>query len=300
MEPCLVCGENIEYENFVGHSSVNCPRCGQYKVTGTAYAMLKAGNFNARQLANLSGWLKENEGYLIDSDNLTTLKSLPTPSFHERSDSFLLGLEKLSSYAGEILEFQPTWLAIAWAINDDEFREVIKYLKSVKFIGDSHSTLGKIRLKIEPDGWAHLSTLKKVNQQSTQGFVAMWFSDEMFEIYDSCISIGILAAGYKPHVVSQREHNGKIDDEIIAQIRSSRFVLADFTGHRGGVYFEAGFAKGLGIEVIWSCRKDEIDDLHFDIRQYNCITWEPDKLDEFCNKIKNRIEAVIGHGSYKE
>ena len=35
-------------------------------------------------------------------------------------------------------------------------------------------------------------------------------------------------------------------DRIIAQIRASKFVVADFTRNRGGVYYEAGFALGLG------------------------------------------------------
>ena len=53
-----------------------------------------------------------------------------------------------------------------------------------------------------------------------------------------------------------------IDDEIIAEIRRSWFVVADFTcgtvPHegkevaipRGGVYYEAGFAQGLNVPLI--------------------------------------------------
>ena len=45
----------------------------------------------------------------------------------------------------------------------------------------------------------------------------------------------------------------KIDDEIIGEIRRSRFLVADFThgdkGARGSVYYEAGFAYGLGLPV---------------------------------------------------
>jgi len=33
-------------------------------------------------------------------------------------------------------------------------------------------------------------------------------------------------------------------------------MICDLTGYRGGVYFEAGFAYGLGLEVIYTCRKD--------------------------------------------
>ena len=152
--------------------------------------------------------------------------------------------------------------------------------------------------KITPEGWAHLEEIKKMNADSLQCFVALWFDEQMQNIYDEYISRAITNAGYKPHKVDQREYNDKIDDEIIAQIRRSRFIVADFTGHRGGVYYEAGFAKGLGLEVIWTCRKDDIDELHFDIRQYNCIDWDIEHLDVFSRRLTSRIESVLGHGSY--
>jgi nucleoside 2-deoxyribosyltransferase len=104
----------------------------------------------------------------------------------------------------------------------------------------------------------------------------------------------IRGAGYNPIIVSGVEHINKIDDEIISQIRKSKFLVADFTGHRGGVYFEAGFAMGLGMPVFWSCRRDDLINLHFDVRQYNCIDWtDPADL---AVRLKRRIEAVIGSG----
>ncbi len=94
--------------------------------------------------------------------------------------------------------------------------------------------------------------------------------------------------------IDNKEHTNKICDEIIAEIRRSRFVVAEFTGQRNGVYYEAGFAAGLGIPVICTCREDNIADLHFDIRQYNCIDWKtPEELFE---RLRNRILAVIGEG----
>ena len=35
------------------------------------------------------------------------------------------------------------------------------------------------------------------------------------------------------------------------------------------VYYEAGFAQGLNIEVIFTCRKDILEHMDFDTRQYN-------------------------------
>jgi hypothetical protein len=84
------------------------------------------------------------------------------------------------------------------------------------------------------------------------------------------------------------------NDEIIAEIRRSAFLVADFTGHRQNVYFETGFAIGLARQVVWTCRKDQIKDLHFDIRQYNCIDWE--NAAELARRLRLRIEAMFCRG----
>ena len=65
----------------------------------------------------------------------------------------------------------------------------------------------------------------------------------------------------------------------------------------GGVYYEAGFAHGLDIPVIFCCRKDVLEKVHFDTRQYNHIVWE--KPEELREKLANRIAAVIGDGPGK-
>lgn len=96
--------------------------------------------------------------------------------------------------------------------------------------------------------------------------------------------------------IDRSEHNNKIDDEIIAEIRRAQFVVADFScgadGARGGVYFEAGFAAGLGKPVVYSVRKADLGKLHFDTRQINHIDWN-DSTD-LLTRLTNRIEATIG------
>ena len=68
------------------------------------------------------------------------------------------------------------------------------------------------------------------------------------------------------------------------------------TGHRGGVYFEAGFAHGLGLPVIYMLREDDQNDIHFDVRQQNFILWLPDDLPGARKRLENRIRATLGQG----
>jgi hypothetical protein len=128
--------------------------------------------------------------------------------------------------------------------------------------------------------------------KSTTCFVAMSFNKALDPIFYDFIRPAAKECDYDAFRVDQKEHNGKITDEIIAGIRSARFVIADFTEQKGGVYYEAGFAAGLDRPVIYTCRRDDIDNCHFDTRDYNHITWEtPEELQ---TKLVNRIKATIG------
>jgi nucleoside 2-deoxyribosyltransferase len=81
---------------------------------------------------------------------------------------------------------------------------------------------------------------------------------------------------------------------ILAEIRRSRFLIADYTLMNNGVYFEAGFAVGLGIPVIGTCQSDHFENLHFDIRHINTIKWvSPAQLS---SDLAKRVAAVIGDG----
>ena len=59
-------------------------------------------------------------------------------------------------------------------------------------------------------------------------------------------------------------------------------------------YAETGFAIDLDLRVIWTCKKDQIKELHFDIRQYNYIDWETPT--ELAKRLQLRIEAMLGQG----
>ena len=181
----------------------------------------------------------------------------------------------------------------------DELLAIVEYLRDegwVKFIEEEYA--GSVVLTLE----GKIATEQVTNEDSDEGFVAMWFDESMNSV-SKAITKGIERAGYKAVRIDNLEHNKKIDDEIIAAIRRARFIVADFThgktGARGGVYYEAGFAHGLGIEVIFTCREDIVEDIHFDTRQYNHITWTEEKLDDLTEQIAHRISATINDGPHK-
>ena len=148
---------------------------------------------------------------------------------------------------------------------------------------------GHLMLTVE--GWMQLETFASENRASNTCFVAMSFDPSLNSVYEEAIQPAIEACGFLPDRVDRREFNNKICDEIVAGIRKSRFMVADFTGHRGGVYFEAGFAQGLGRPVIFTCRGTDISDAHFDTDHYNHIVW--DDPEDLRQRLIARIEATI-------
>jgi nucleoside 2-deoxyribosyltransferase len=173
------------------------------------------------------------------------------------------------------------------AADDRETGFLLEHLKErrlVKQLGD-----GLFVLTVE--GWAQLEP-RGTGGISGHCFVAMSFDQSLREAYEQGIRAAIeddcklLAVR-----VDLVEHNENICDRIVVEIKKAQFMVADFTLHRAGVYFETGYAAGLGRPVIWTCRKDELQRTHFDTRQYNHIDWaDPGDLRK---RLADRIRATV-------
>ncbi len=297
--PCVICGNEqaktigkpVEDYGRLVRIRQDCPHCGRFWLEPVDSEPLPEIE------VKLAAWIRErnmlNEIPEIDGDQIKRIATMPIPSPLERADRILIYSVRHHKSLNEVI-INPLSLdlqAISYSKNLGDLDYLARLLVDqgcldANLIGHSY--------RITSQGHKRYEELHAREAASTQAFVAMWFDDSMQDAYEKGFEAGILKAGYDPVRIDEVEHAGKIDDRIIAEIRRSKFLVADFTGHRGGVYFEAGFAFGLNIQVIWTCRKDDIENLHFDIRQYNCIDWtEPTEL---AKRLKNRIEALMGMG----
>ncbi|OGW28631.1 MAG: hypothetical protein A2X59_03510 [Nitrospirae bacterium GWC2_42_7] len=170
----------MEFENIaLDLTQVTCPRCSKYIITGSAIAILKGNKLSNRRKANISGFLKENSGYKIHINNLDTLYNIKMPSFEERADKILLNLEKLTEYAGEHILMDSSWISWGWCLDIEELKEFTDFLQNGVHRISSIDRHGRENgYKITPVGWQYLETIKKINEDSQQGFVAMMFNDD--------------------------------------------------------------------------------------------------------------------------
>jgi len=297
LDKCPLCNQPAQGEG-VGPLNdwfrINCPRCGAFKIT-------EDGVFDAREAAEqgvsylLSGYTRQaSDAKQLLRLTAETIASLlkakpPVATVAEQMHKLLLVISaRLTNLSHHALVSPDTDYPVVFARSAGDLTYLLKGLLDrglVEGLGDRvHPTL---------EGWALIDRLLLApERRGRQAFVAMWFDPSMLLVYENGLAPGIRAAGYDPIRIDQVEHAGKIDDRIVAEIRSSSLLVADFTGQRGGVYFEAGFALGLGIPVIWTCRDTDIDKLHFDTRQYNHIVWNADRLHDLAEKLAYRIRAM--------
>ena len=249
----------------------------------------------------VSGFVREQNAAgitpVLTRELVRAVERSPMPSLRDRSTRLIaaivrkIGYDTRSTYGfGD----DHLLLAVSYSASPDELDLLLQILDGEDLV----SYKGGSNVRLTPAGCLAAEELAHPRSASVQGFVAMWFDSSMNDAYTLGFDRGIRQAGYRPLRIDNKEHAGPISDAILAEIRRSRFVVADYTGANNGVYFEAGFAMGLGIPVIATCRADALDKLHFDIRHINTLKW--DNPQHLAAGLAKRVSAVLGDGPFVE
>ena len=311
LTPCPVCKSNAPSYSTGGNFGYDCPRCGKFELTGSLVSVLQSKLDGGVYRRALMSHNIRRTGHanarppLINTYNVESFwlgERLPTPE--RQADDLILWVGDNQPAPDEFIQCEVPFLS-AWVgtsltpstTSGGGLHWLSTYLANAKLLEARPITQSIWQMRLTMGGWEKVTELQRQGAATSQAFVAMWFDDSTQDVWVNGLEKGIADAGYEPLRIDAKEHVNKICDEIIAEIRRSHFVVADYTGHRGGVYYEAGYARGLGLTVIPTCRKDEISKLHFDVRQYNCIDWETPA--ELASRLQARIEAIIGDGPRK-
>ena len=179
--------------------------------------------------------------------------------------------------------------------NENDFYFILKSLTEKGYINAKFSRTGNHKIimasaiSISEIGWIEIEKIIRSNDKK-KVFVAMSFESELDKA-SAAIRKAISETGLVPMQINTKQYNSEISGEILQEINQSSLLIADVTHQKNGVYFEAGFAMGQKKEVIWCCRGDDLDNVHFDTRQYNHIVWSDEN--DLYNKLKDRILGTI-------
>jgi hypothetical protein len=246
---------------------------------------------------------------------------------NEKLDALLLVYADRSSHdlQAALNQYEPQLISEVAARDGTEVRALTKFLAEFEYVAPTSPT--GLGLGITGKGWLRVDELRQRRSSGDSAFMAMWF-DTCTEDYRKAAIAAADYCGYRAVIVDQEEFNGFIMDRVVALIRESRFVIADYTcrpeidgagsdkvqrGVRGGVYWEAGMAYGLNKPVIHTCKKSEEAKrrMHFDVDQYTTIFWQDDQLGteirdmsgsiqnpNFAERLAAHILGTVGRGSH--
>lgn len=219
----------------------------------------------------------------------------------ERLDSVILFLYSQQDYDGSEININAKGGRNIYLpkLYFKSFKEYWFYLNTLKDLGfvdfiDSTTKEGNDAMDIHLTfhGLEYVINLQESGENSLKCFVALSFSERMRDTREAIKEV-ISTCGYQPVLIDEINYESEItiNDAIIRHIKECKFLVADFSSHRHGVYFEAGFALGRGRQVIYLCRESDFEQTHFDTNHYPHIVYKD--INDLKLRLANKIKAWI-------
>jgi hypothetical protein len=278
----------------------DCLRCGSYAAT-LEFLQDVADNMHSTLSNSLRPFLSaatretsEQDGkvLLTPKNWLELAEHYKRTTVTERVDKLLRAIARKGVYPGAFVQLSfNTDFPLAAASNSAELKAYLEHLQAERLIFESASRNTDATYRLSVAGWQAIEPRPEIGGIPGRCFIAMWFHDNMDGVYNEGIEPAVKEAGFTAYRVKEDPTNKGVTDLVLSEIRRAQFVVADFTGHRNSVYFEAGFAQGIGREVIWCCREEDVGDLAFDTRHLGHIVWK-DHAD-LRSKLVRSIQANI-------
>ena len=194
-----------------------------------------------------------------------------------------------------------------WVFNVESFlkeieegtKETSEYIEKIKQFGDEFQYCENLV------AWLRQLYKRKYDSievppitKRNQIFVAMMFSDETNDVYQNCYKKVIQSLNYACMRIDEKDFTGSIISEITSEISDSVAIIADLTGNRGGVYYEAGVARGLQlcnhpIKLLLTCKQDFFnkEKVHFDVSGDNILLYHD--TSDLIEKLNKRLQTVL-------
>ncbi|MDR3665809.1 MAG: hypothetical protein P4L35_03090 [Ignavibacteriaceae bacterium] len=306
MNNCPICNTQTTVESIAEGSAYNiyCTRCGKFEVTDSAITMFQNSEINTKPLS-LSYWIRQHqtkESKVIIDLNLMRklLINFEPPKPREQSDNLLLwiGSNVKKPDAVVIRPFNDL-ISIVGAVDEANVIYLSQYLNEQKYIVYKYSST-QMHAQMTFNGWDRYYELQRSNKESQLAFMAMKYGNETLDkIFNTVIKEAVDNTGFEIRILSEVKRSGLIDDKLRIEIRRSKFLIADLTDGNNGAYWEAGYAEGLGMPVIYICEKSVFDDkaksTHFDTNHHLTVPWEDTEegLKIFADELKATIRATL-------
>lgn len=131
---------------------------------------------------------------------------------------------------------------------------------------------------------------KNLSSEKNQVFVIMKLGDDDLDsAYEVVIKPVFQELGITVIRGDEIQDSGKISDQVLENIATSKFILSELSGERPNCYYETGFAFALGKKIILTIHKR--DKVHFDLSDNRFIEWNTPL--ELRNQLKARMNSIL-------
>jgi hypothetical protein len=123
-------------------------------------------------------------------------------------------------------------------------------------------------------------------------FILMWMDPARPELVDVHEGVKDVFSefGIRAYRADDIQHQDRITDLVLENIRSAEFLFADMSGERPNVYYEVGYAHALGKRPILYRRAGT--PLHFDLSVHNVPEYQ--NITNLRKLLRARLEAITG------
>ncbi len=319
MPSCPIC--EVELMAYFGMvrpdvQRFDCRRCGEFELTGTAIATLpNAFGKGVHRRALMSHTVRQmhrdhQPPPCIRDEQLDTFwptDRLPPASTQADQLVLLSGDHQLSpdqpirmaayymdAWVGtSLLAPADPHAGLLWLL-EHLASELLMEAKPIEAESEGHNRIYTLRLTMK--GWEKYAQLKQSRLTSRTAFMAMKFGDaELDGVVTNCFGPAVARTGFQLRKLTDGQSAGSIDDQLRAALLASRFVIADLTHANNGAYWEAGYAEGLHLPVIYTCKKSawQKEKTHFDTNHLTHVIWEIGELAEAAEKLTATIRATL-------
>lgn len=310
IQTCPICKSPSKVKEYKGGEKYNisCPRCGFYHITDSALTMYQRSKVEDK-LQSVSYWVRQHQftdnlPILIDEGQIRSLLvPFITTKPNEQVEILLLWLGDSLRKPSEIFE-EPlnNLISLVGGYDIEDVEYIISFLIKKGYINsDSLETteyIPYLRANLTFKGWDRYYELQRLTKDSRLVFMAMQYGNENLDrIFNDVIKDAVSKTGFEIRKLDEERRAGLIDDKLRVEIRRSKFLIADLSDDNNGAYWEAGYAEGLGMQVIYICEEEKFKakKTHFDTNHHLTIQWkdDPDSLNNFAEELKATIRATF-------
>ncbi len=313
-QTCPVCATSpAEVSGWGPLVRVNCARCGRFALADSLYHDLPEPlRRDALRASQMSHAIRRSQPHgsnvlTIHHGTVETYWSrgrLPTPREQATELILWIGDHQPNNTVGarESELALDAWLGSAVSKppgNAAGLRWLISAMEpnpAVPLLFNHQLSAGSAVFQFTLSGWDKYAELKRAQNESRTAFMAMKFGDkELNHVVDDCFRPAVQRTGFELRVLTDNQRAGLIDDQIRSELLSARFVVADLTHGSFGAYWEAGFADGRGLPVIYTCRRREWETAktHFDTNHMTTVIWDAADLKASEDKMTGIIRATL-------